>query len=97
MVNDTEKNFTKSDYLTALQVSKELNTDEETAYKALKTMYLRRATIAVRTKNSTVIRPIVICAKFSRTGKSGILPYRVRSDALPEIAKYLQEQKTKGK
>lgn len=96
MASEPNKIFTKSDYLTALQASKELNTDEETAYKALKTMYLRRATIAVRTKNSTVIRPIVICAKFSRTGKGGILPYRVRSDALPEIAKYLQEQKNQG-
>ena len=96
MVNETEKIFTKSDYMTPLQVSKKLNIDEETAYKALKIMYLRRATIAVRTKTSTIIRPIVICSKFSRTKNGGILPYRLRSDALSEIAKYLQEQKNQG-
>jgi hypothetical protein len=89
--------FTKSDYLTPLQVSKILETDEQTAYRALKTMYLRRATVMVKTGYNKSPRPMVICSRYSRSEKSGILPYRLRSDALEEIAKYIQEQKNKGK
>lgn len=92
MTDITNHIFTKSDYLTPLQVSK-----EQTAYHALKTMYLRRATIMVQTGYNKSPRPMVICAKYSRSEKPGILPYRLRYDALDEVKKYIQEQKTKGK
>lgn len=97
MTYATDHIFTKSDYLTPLQVSKILETDEQTAYRALKTMYLRRATVMVKTGYNKSPRPMVICAKYSRSEKPGILPYRLRYDALDEIAKFLQEQSAKGK
>ena len=97
MSSETEAFTKKSDYLTPLQVAKKLNTDEETVYRAMKIMYLRRATVRVQSGYTTAPRPMVICARFGRIRKPGILPYRLRSDALDEIAKYLQEQQTKGK
>ena len=97
MTDKTNHIFSKSDYLTPLQVSKHLNIDKELAYNALKTMYLRKATVMVQTGYNKAPRPMVICSRYSRSEKSGILPYRLRSDALEEIAKYIQEQTNKGK
>lgn len=97
MSDTTPHKFTKSDYLTPLQVAEKLNIDETSAFRALKNMYLKHATILVKSGNSKHIRPMVICARYTHSNKSGEIRYRLRSDALDEIAKHLQEQQAKGK
>ena len=94
MTDETIKNFSKSDYLTPPQVAKLLNIDEETIYKALKTLYLRRATVLIQKKYT---RPLVICARYNHSIRNKILPYRLRSDSITEFIEYLKTKQTKGK
>ena len=94
MTEETTKDFSKSDYLTPPQVAKLLNIEEDTVYKTLKNLYLRRATVLI---NKKYIRPMVICARYSHTVKDKILPYRLRSDSITEFIEYLKTKQTKGK
>lgn len=93
MPTETEKIFTKSDYLTPLQVAHALNIDEETAYRAMKTMYLRKATVKIK----AAPRPMVICSRYSHSTKNKILPYRLRSDALENFKEHIKIQQAKEK
>ncbi len=93
MSSETEAFTKKSDYLTPLQVAKKLNTDEETVYRAMKTMYLRKATVKIKAGP----RPMVICSRYSHSTKNKILPYRLRSDALENFKEHIKIQQAKEK
>lgn len=98
METSETKKFTKSDYLTVLQVSKQLNQTPEIIYRAMHVMYLKRATVLVQSGKTKAPRPSVIIARYhNRNSRTAPIQYRLRSDALEQITDFIQSKQEKGK
>ena len=48
MTSDKQQIFTKADFLTNAKVAKKLNVSTDAATKAMKTLYLKRATLRIQ-------------------------------------------------